>query len=146
MIYSHQTRIMAFGTFDALHPGHLDFFKQARKLSPNPFLIISVARDVNVKTIKKHNPQFSELKRLRMIASCPLVDKVVLGGIKNYLPHILKENPHIIALGYDQTAYVKNLKFNLKCKGLSVRLVRLKAFKPNIFKSSIVKRQKRNVV
>ena len=40
---------MVFGTFDILHQGHLDFFKQARKLVANPFLVVSVARDVNVK-------------------------------------------------------------------------------------------------
>ena len=28
---------MVFGTFDFLHKGHLNFFKQARKLSAHPF-------------------------------------------------------------------------------------------------------------
>ena len=49
-------RIMVFGTFDGLHEGHLDFFKQARQLSKNPFLIVSIARDKNVKIIKKIFP------------------------------------------------------------------------------------------
>ena len=47
-----KTRIMVFGTFDGIHRGHLHFFKQARGLVKNPYLIVSVARDVNVKRIK----------------------------------------------------------------------------------------------
>ena len=134
-----KTRIMVFGTFDILHKGHLNFFKQARGLAKNPYLIVSVARDINVKKIKGNNPTIPEKKRLKTIKDNPLVDKAVLGGLKSYLPHILKANPSIIALGYDQTSYVKNLKIALKKAGLDVTLGRLKAFKPKIYKSSLFK-------
>jgi hypothetical protein len=36
------------------------------------------------------------------------IHKVVLSGVKNHLPHIVRECPDIIALGYDQNFYVKN--------------------------------------
>ena len=39
---------MVFGTFDGLHKGHLNFFKQAKKLAQKSFLIVSIARDLNV--------------------------------------------------------------------------------------------------
>ena len=67
---NHKVKIMAFGTFDILHAGHLNFFKQARKLSKYPFLIVSVARDVNVKKIKnccrkiKKKSDWQESKKL----------------------------------------------------------------------------------
>jgi FAD synthetase len=131
---------MLFGTFDFLHKGHLNFFKQARKLSKNPYLIVSVARDLNVKRIKGRKPDILEKQRLAKIKKCPLVNKAVLGGVKNYLPHIIKENPSIIALGYDQRAYVKNLKILLAKKGLKVKIARLKPYHPKIYKSSLVKR------
>ena len=44
-------KVMVFGTFDGLHEGHLDFFRQAREYGD--YLIVAVARDVNVKKIKK---------------------------------------------------------------------------------------------
>src|SRR5258708_11063957 len=105
-----KTKILVFGTFDILHPGHLNFFKQARKLSTRSYLIVSLARDVNVKKIKGNRPVYNEKQRLKRIQKLEVVNKAVLGGINNYLPHILKESPHVIALGYHQKAYAKNLK------------------------------------
>lgn len=139
MIPNSKTKIMVFGTFDVLHKGHLDFFKQARKLSERSYLIVSVARDSNVKKIKGRKPRFSEKERLRVIKKCRLVDKALLGGVKDYIGHILKVRPAIIALGYDQQAYVKGLKTLLKKKGLDVKISRLKAFYPKKYKSSLVK-------
>ena len=37
------TRIMVFGTFDMIHAGHEDLFRQARALAKEPYLIVSVA-------------------------------------------------------------------------------------------------------
>jgi FAD synthetase len=133
-----KTRIMVFGTFDGLHKGHENFFKQARKLSKNPFLIVSVARDVNVKKIKGKKPLNSEKARLRFVKTSRFVNKAVLGGLKNHLTHILKEKPQIVGLGYDQKAYVKELKRDIKSGKLNLKLVRLKPYKPQLLKSSII--------
>ena len=56
-----------------------------------------------------------------MIRKSGLVDKVVLGGAKNYLAHILKIHPDIIALGYDQKAYVRDLKKDLVRKSIKIK-------------------------
>lgn len=133
-------KIMVFGTFDGLHKGHLNFFKQARKLSPNPFLIVSIARDKNVFKIKGAYPRLSDKKRVILLRLCPLVDKVILSGIKNHIPHIVKERPDIVALGYDQKAYVKDLKKDLKNKGILVKVVRLKPFKENVYKNHLLRK------
>ncbi len=132
-------KIMVFGTFDLLHLGHESFFRQAKYLVKNGFLIVSVARDSNVKKIKGILPKYSETKRKEFVAKIAIVDKVVLGGKVDYLPHIVKESPHIIALGYDQNAYSRTLAQDLKQAGLTVKIVRLNAYKPNIYKSSKLK-------
>ncbi len=134
-----ETRIMVFGTFDGVHKGHLNFFKQARNLASKPYLVVSVARDKNVKKIKGQHPWLREGERAKIIKKSKLVDKVVLGGVTNHVPHIVKEHPDIIALGYDQVEYVKNLKKDLKNKGLSVKIVRLKPHKENIYKNRLLK-------
>ena len=134
-----ETRIMIFGTFDGLHQGHLNFFKQAKKLAKKPFLIVSVARDQNVKKIKGKFPNLKERERMHLIKKIKFVDKVVLSGLKRYIPHIIKEYPDIIALGYDQKAYVKNLKKDLKNKGLMVKVARLKPYKEKIYKNDLLK-------
>lgn len=136
-----KTKIMVFGTFDGVHKGHIDFLKQAKKLAKNPFLVVSVARDKNVFKIKGKKPDFNEKKRFNLIKNTHLPHKTVLSGINNYLPHILKEKPDIIALGYDQKAYVKTLKKDLKNKGLFVDIVRLKPYKKDIYKNHLLKKK-----
>lgn len=136
-----QTKIMVFGTFDGLHKGHLHFFKQAKLLAKNPFLIVSIARDRNVMKLKKRFPFLKEKDRIKLVEKCKLVDKALLSGIKNHIPHIVKERPHIIALGYDQKAYVKNLKKDLKNKGLPVQVVRLNPYKETKYKNHLLRKK-----
>ena len=133
---------MVFGTFDGLHKGHLNFFKQAKNFIKNSFLIVSIARDKNVYKIKRFKPLLKEKERLNLIKKCTLVDKVVLSGLANHIPHIVKEKPDIIALGYDQKFYVKNLEKDLKNKGILVKIVRLKPYKKNIFKNNLLKKNR----
>ena len=136
------TRIMIFGTFDGVHPGHLNFFRQARKLSKNSLLIVSIGRDQNVLRVKGKLPRKNEKLRFKLVKKTRLADKVVLGGTKNHIPHILKEKPDIIALGYDQKNYIKNLKNELKKRGLKVKIVRLKPYKEKIYKNHLLRRKK----
>jgi len=133
-----KTKIMLFGTFDGIHKGHLDLFKQARKLAIRPFLIVSIARDKNVFKIKKKKTIYSEKERMKLVKKCKLVNKVILGNEDNYLANILKEKPDIIALGYDQKAYVKELKKDLKNKKTDIKIVRLKSYKKHIYKNSLL--------
>jgi len=131
--------ILVFGTFDLIHEGHLNFFKQARKLAKNPYLVVSIARDQNVKKIKGRAPQTSERSRRLRVAKIPQVDSAVLGGLKNHIPHIVKLNPQIIALGYDQKAYVQGLRHALAEVQVFPKILRLKPFKPHIYKTSLLR-------
>ncbi len=131
------TRIMVFGTFDILHEGHLDFFRQARSLAPDAQLIVSVARDASTERVKGERPKNNELFRMKEIEACRLVDEVVLGDKEGFITHILEARPDIIALGYDQASeYVRDLPAELSNAGLQTKVVRLKAFKPHIYKTS----------
>lgn len=132
-------KVMVFGVFDLLHLGHISFLKQARQLGD--FLIVSVARDVNAKKVKGYLPVHTEKQRIRNLKRLKFVSKAVLGGVKNPWPHIKNENPDVIALGYDQKAYVmqagiKQLQRELWKRKIKAKVVRLKAFKLKIYKSS----------
>lgn len=137
-----KVKIMIFGTFDGLHKGHLNLFKQAKNLSVNSFVIASIARDKNVLRIKKKNPLYSERERKKMVANSGFVDKVVLGSIDDYIGHILKYKPDIIALGYDQKAYVKNLKKFLLEHNFNPVIKRLKSYQPHIYKNSLLRNKR----
>ena len=128
---------MVFGTFDMIHDGHIDLFRQAKALVPDAFLIVSLARDANVARIKGQRPQNNETARAEYLRESTYVDEVVLGDREGYLPHILAARPDIIALGYDQEGeYVQELEGKLKEDGLHVRVVRLKPYHPETFKTS----------
>lgn len=132
-------RIMAFGTFDGVHKGHLDFFRQAKEMAQDSYLIISIARDRNVLRIKGKLPVFTERQRMALVRESPHVDKVVLSGMRDHIPHILRERPGIIALGYDQKEYVRNLKQELLVRRLAPKIKRLKPFKKEIYKNRLLK-------
>ncbi len=134
---------MLFGTFDYLHPGHIALFKQARKLAKNPYLIVSIARDKNVTKIKGQKAENTEKDRLSLVESCKLVDQVVLGAKDNFFKKILEINPSIIALGYDQKAYVEELKKRLKVQGSQIKVVRLKPYKKSVHKTSFKKQERK---
>lgn len=128
--------VMAFGTFDILHPGHISFLKQAKRYGR---LIMVIARDKTVKQVKgklAHNP---EKTRQRAIKAASIAEKVILGSLTDKCAAIKKYRPDIIALGYDQTYFTEQLAPELKNLKLKTKIIRLKPFKPDKFKTSIIK-------
>jgi cytidyltransferase-like protein len=128
---------MVFGTFDMVHAGHEFLFEQARALAREPHLIVSVARDTVVARVKGKSPVHSETERLAQVATHPLVDEAMLGDETGFVTHIAHAHPDIIALGYDQEGeYVDALPGELARAGLSVRIERMRALKPEEYKTS----------
>lgn len=137
-ILSKPVKIMLFGTFEIIHPGHLDFFRQARALAKNPWLIVSVSRDINAERVKHRKLLSNEAFRLKQVQKAPGVDQAMLGGRRQYFNHIRRQNPDIIALGYDQKAYVTELRRDLKKAKMMTRIVRLRAYKSESYKTSLI--------
>lgn len=131
-------KVMIFGTFDHFHAGHDDLIKQAKKLGD--YLIAVVARDETVRKIKHHLPDHGEKERLQVLKNHPLVDKAVLGDHEDKFKVILKYRPDILALGYDQFVFTYLLPGFLIRNKMNTDLQRLAPFKPEIFKSSLLKR------
>ena len=132
-----KTRIMVFGTFDMIHPGHEDLFRQARSLALDPFLIVSIARDAVAERIKGFFPRNGEDVRREMLAHHSLVDEAIVGDTEGYMEHIKMVRPDIIALGYDQRGeYVDTLESDLAAAGLQTKIVRLEAHRPEEYKTS----------
>ncbi len=129
-------RILVFGTFDGLHPGHINFFEQAKKLGDR--LIAVVARDVTVQNVKGHLPRKNENERLADVENCEIVDEALLGNLDDPYAIIKKINPDIIALGYDQNSFTAGLPEYIKKENLNIEITRLKPFEPDRYHSSLV--------
>lgn len=130
---------MVFGAFDGLHPGHGDFFRQAK--SYGDWLIVSVGTDKNVERIKGKSPLFTQKERLELVRNLKIVDKAVIGLEKNFYEHIKQYYPDVICLGYDQWANEEDVKAGLDSVGLAkTKVVRLAPYLANRAKSAIVKK------
>lgn len=133
MMTSKKIRVMGFGTFDGLHPGHVSTLKQLRELGDEVWVVI--ARDKNVKRIKGRKPHFSERERLEAVRKTGLADHVILGNEQNFYQCLTEHSPNVIGLGYDQRADLQHLEKHFP----EIKVVRLKALKPHVFKSSLLK-------
>ena len=135
------TTVIAFGSFDEIHPGHLYYLKHAKALGKK--LVVVVARDSSIERIKKIKPKYTERERLEHIRALPYVNKAVLGTEgEDHLIIVEEINPDIVALGYDQRASVKDLKAELKKRGVNADVMRIGAYKEHRYKSSKLKYSK----
>ncbi|MBU1626219.1 adenylyltransferase/cytidyltransferase family protein [bacterium] len=128
---------MAFGSFDVMHPGHLYFLKEAKKKGDK--LIVVIAKESTIQKIKNFTPKYSEHERLEHVRDMPMVDKAVLGYEKDPYEIVEEYNPDIICIGYDQNSYSANLEEELRKRELKAKVIRLGAYKPEIYKSSKLK-------
>lgn len=127
-------RIMVFGTFDDLHPGHRSVLDHA---SQRGDLFVVVARDANVERIKGRAPDQSEEKRMQVIQSAYPEAHVFLGSDNDFLEPIRTHQPDLLLLGYDQ-----QLPPGITEEDLGVPTERLDAFMPDIHKTSVRRRQR----
>jgi len=133
-------KVLVFGTFDIIHPGHLNFLKEAKK--HGDFLIVVVARDLTVKTIKGSFPDNTEQKRLSDVKKLGIADKILLGNIEDKYKVIEEIRPDVICLGYDQNSFTQNLDVELLKRKVQARTIRLPPYKHERYKSSKIKIQK----
>jgi len=123
-------RILATGTFDILHPGHLLYLEEAKKLGDELFVI--VARDVTVKK-RKRTPIIQEEQRLKMISALKMVDKAMLGSEKDMYELLYSIKPDVVTIGYDQAFDEEALEKELRKRGFNSKVVRIKKHNSNAF-------------
>jgi FAD synthetase len=118
------TKVLATGTFDILHPGHILYLEEAKKLGDELFVI--VARDANIK--HKPKPVIPENQRLRMVKALRVVDEAILGSESDIFEPLFQIKPDIIALGFDQKFDETWLEKELSKRGIEARVVRIEKF------------------
>ncbi len=130
--------VMASGSFDFIHKGHLHYLSQAKKHGDK--LIVVIARDSNIIKFKAKKPKYNEKKRLEHVKQLEMVDEAVLGHEENIFDIINEIKPDVICLGYDQRTSEEKLKDELKKRNINAEVVRISAFKPEVYKSSKLKK------
>lgn len=80
-------KVLAHGTFDIVHYGHVRYLERAKKYGD--YLIVYVTSDRLAKE-KGKNPYFNEEIRMKMISSFKVVDEVILRD-REITPQMLED-------------------------------------------------------
>lgn len=96
-------RIFVNGTFDILHPGHIQLLQYARSLGDH--LLVAIDTDQRVTQLKgPGRPFFSQNDRKLMLMALQSVDSVELFSTDSELEHIIKVyEPDVMVKGSDYT-------------------------------------------
>ncbi len=124
-------RVLVFGTFDRLHPGHHFVLTEASKRGE---LYVVVARDRNVQHIKGRASLQREAERVQGVREAAPAAVVVLGDSADFLAPVRQLQPDLILLGYDQLLPPGVSDVDFPCL-----VERLPAFEPGRYKSSLLR-------
>lgn len=136
--------VMAGGTFDIIHPGHIQTLKEAKSLGD--VLIVSVARNSTYRKNKGKNSIHDERLRCDLVSSIRYVDCALLGSESNIFETVRLLKPDIIALGYDQFHTENGIKEGSERVGVKVTVVRLHSEVSNVKTSKIMSGEKRETL
>jgi FAD synthetase len=117
---SPKRTVVAQGTFDILHPGHVHYLEEAADAGDE--LHVIVARDANVS--HKPSPIVPEAQRRDVIAALEAVDHALLGDSEDIFVPIERLDPDVIVLGHDQHHDEAELAEALDARGIDCELQR----------------------
>lgn len=136
--------VLASGTFDLLHFGHVKYLEEAKKSGgKNVKLIVIVARDSTAKKSKGKKPVMPEDQRRSLVESLKVVDEALLGYEKFDISKVVEKiKPDIIAVGYDQSSIRREVRKAVAEKNLNIQIVKVGRFgKEELNSSSKIKRK-----
>jgi FAD synthetase len=113
-------RVVAQGTFDILHPGHVHYLREAKSMGDR--LHVIVARQNNV----THKPDLivPASQRVEMVGALDPVDHARLGHPSDIFVPIEEIDPDVIVLGHDQHHDVEAIEAQLAERGIDCEVRR----------------------
>jgi FAD synthetase len=136
--------VLASGTFDLLHLGHVKYLEEAKKAGGSDSkLIVIVARDKTVEKRKGRKPVMPEDERKALVESLKVVDKAILGRENFDIGDVIDEiKPNIIAVGHDQANIEEQVRKAVAKKKLPIEVVRIGRYgKPELDSSLKIKKK-----
>lgn len=115
-------RVLATGTFDLLHPGHLTYLEEAATVGDELFVV--VARDATASKVTV----VPEDQRRRMVQGLRPVDRAVLGSEEDMYEPVEELDPDVLALGPDQRWDESVLEEEILSRGLEVEVIRVEKY------------------
>jgi len=131
--------VLASGTFDLLHLGHVKYLEEAKKAGgKNAKLVVIVARDKTVEKRKGVKPVMPEEQRRALVESLKVVDDALLGYEDFDIGMVIEKlKPDVIAVGHDQEGIEEQVRKAVAQKNLPVQVVKIGKFGKDEFNSSL---------
>ena len=120
-------RVVAQGTFDILHPGHVHYLSEAAGLGDE--LHVIVARRDNV--THKDAPVLSGRQRRDVVDALDPVADAHLGHPEDIFVPIERIDPDVIVLGHDQHHDADGVREALAARGIDCEVTRASARTPD---------------
>jgi FAD synthetase len=122
--------VLASGTFDLLHLGHVKFLEEAKKTGgENAELVVIVARDNTVKNRKGKKPVMPEDQRRALVESLKVVDEAILGLEDFSIGKVIEKiKPDIIAVGHDQDGIEKEVRKSIEKEKFDIEVAKIGRF------------------
>ena len=113
-------RIVAQGTFDLIHPGHVHYLSEAASMGEE--LHVIVARRENV--THKEPPVLPDRQRRDVLDALEVVTEAHLGHTEDIFVPIERIDPDVIVLGHDQHHDEEHLAERLDGEGIDCDVAR----------------------
>jgi FAD synthetase len=136
--------VLASGTFDLLHLGHVKYLEEAKRAGGrNAELIVIVARDSTVEKRRGTKPIVPENQRRALVGSLKVVDDAILGYEDFDIEKVIQKiKPDVIALGYDRSDIQQAVRHYVKENRLVIKVVKIGKFEEEELNSSSKIKQK----
>ena len=120
-------KVLASGAFELIHPGHLRFLEEAKKLGgEGSKLIVVVARDETIRRRKGRDPILGEESRRYIVSMLKPVDEAILGFTPLSFEKIIEiVKPDLVVFGYDQSDLMESFLKFIKDRGLKIGVARV---------------------
>lgn len=131
--------VLASGTFDLLHLGHVKYLEEAKKAGGrHAKLVVIVARDKTVQKRKGAKPVMPEEHRRALVESLKVVDEAILGYEDFDIGMVIEKlKPDVIAVGYDQDGIEQQVRRAVAQRNLPVKVVKIGKFGRDEMDSSL---------
>ena len=106
-------KIFVSGTYDILHAGHIQFFKESKSLGD--YLVVSFCSTKNLELYKGRKSSIPDDNKKILLESIRYIDKVVIGnddgGVWDFVPAFILEKPDILVVTDDDKYADEKRKF-----------------------------------
>jgi len=136
--------VLASGTFDLLHLGHVKYLEEAKKAGgQDAKLVVIVARDRTVEKRKGKKPVLPEEYRRALVESLKVVDQAILGYENFDISQVIEIiKPDIIAVGHDQDTIENQVHKAVAKTKRNIQVVKIGKFgKPELNSSLKIKKK-----